>query len=109
MYIEVRTEIGEIIKYICKLEGVELISGAGCVDHVHMYISIPSKKSVSSVMSRIKGKSALMLFDRHLNYRDKYGRHLWARGYYVETVGKVNEDVIKKYIKEQTEADRIEG
>ena len=109
MYIEVRTEIGKIIKYLCKLEGVELISGAGCVDHVHMYISIPPKKSVSSVMSRIKGKSALMLFDRHPNYRDKYGRHFWARGYYVETVGKVNEDVIKKYIKEQTEADRIEG
>ena len=109
MYGEVRTEIGEIIKYICKLEGVELISGAVCVDHVHMYISIPPKKSVSSVMSRIKGKSALMLFDRHPNYRDKYGRHFLACGYYVETVGKVNEDVIKKYIKEQTEADRIEG
>ena len=109
MYGAVKSEIGEIIKYICKLEGVELIKGAVCIDHVHMYVSIPPKKSVVSIMSRIKGKSALMLFDRHPDYRDRYGRHFWARGYYAETVGRVNEEVIKKYIEEQTEADRIEG
>ena len=50
-----------------------------------------------------------MLFDRHPDYRGRYGRHFWARGYYAETVGRVNEEVIKKYIEEQTEADRIEG
>ena len=109
MYGAVKSEIGKIIKYICKLEGVELIKGAVCVDHVHMYVSIPPKKSVASIMSRIKGKSALMLFDRHPDYRDRYGRHFWARGYYAEAVGRVNEEVIKKYIEEQTEADRIEG
>ena len=72
-------------------------------------ISIPPKKSVSEVMSRLKGKSALMIFDRHPEYRNKMGRHFWARGYYVETVGNVNEEVIKRYIAEQEESDRIEG
>ena len=60
-------------------------------DHVHMYVSIPPKQSVSKAIGRIKGKSALMIFDRHPEYRDKYGRHFWARGYYAETIGQVNE------------------
>ena len=72
-------------------------------------MSIPPKFSVSKVMSKLKGKSAWMIFDRHPNYRDKYGRHFWARGYYAETVGNVNEEVIKKYIKEQEESDRVES
>ena len=58
---------------------------------------------------KLKGKSALMIFDRHPEYRDKYGRHFWARGYYAETIGQVNEDTIKKYIEEQEECSRIEG
>ena len=109
MYGEVREEMARILKKICEIEGIELISGAVCVDHVHMYISIPPKLSVSKVMSRLKGKSALMIFDRHPNYRDRYGRHFWARGYYVETIGNVNEETIKKYIAEQEESDRIGG
>ena len=74
-----------------------------------MYVSIPPKFSVSKVMSKLKGKSAWMIFDRHPNYRDKYGRHFWACGYYAETVGNVNEEVIKKYIEEQEESDRVES
>ena len=109
MYGKVREDVREILQYVCKLEGIEVIKGAVCPDHVHMYVSIAPKMSISSAMSKIKGKSALMLFDRHPEFRDKYGRHFWARGYYVETVGKVNEEVIKKYIENQTEADRIEG
>ncbi len=109
MYGEVREEMARILKKICEIEGIELISGAVCVDHVHMYISIPPKLSVSKVMSRLKGKSALMIFDRHPNYRDRHGRHFWARGYYVETIGNVNEETIKKYIAEQEESDRIGG
>ena len=76
---------------------------------MHMYVSIPPKKSVSEVISRLKGKSALMIFDRHPEYRNKMERHFWARGYYVETVGNVNEEAIKRYIAEQEESDRIEG
>ena len=68
-----------------------------------MYISIPPKMSLSMVMSKLKGKSALMIFDRHPEYRDRYGRHFWARGYYAETIGQVNEDTIMKYIEEQKE------
>ncbi len=109
MYGKVRKDVVEIMKHLCKIEGIELIEGAVCADHVHMYVSIPPKVSISSVVSRLKGKSALMLFDRHPEYRDKYGRHFWARGYYVETIGNVNEDVIKRYIAEQEESDRIGG
>lgn len=109
MYGQVGKEIGEIISTVCKISGVDLIRGGVCPDHVHIYVSIPPKMSVSSVMSRIKGKSALMIFDRHPEYRDKYGRHFWARGYYVETIGQVNEETIKKYIAEQEECSRIGG
>jgi len=72
-------------------------------------MSVPPKISISTAMSRIKGKSSLMIFDRHPEKRDKYGRHFWARGYYCETVGNVNEETIKKYITEQENSDRIEG
>ena len=109
MYGVVRKDIVEILKHLCMIEGVQLIEGAVCSDHVHMFISIPLKNSIASVMSRLKGKSALMLFDRHPEYRDRYGRHFWARGYYVETIGNVNEETIKIYIKDQEESDRIEG
>ena len=86
-----------------------LIEGRICKEHLHMYVAIPPKISVSEVMSYIKGKSALMIFDRHPEYRTKYGdRHFWARGYYVATVGEVNEEMIKRYIKEQRENDKLE-
>ena len=75
-----------------------------------MYVSIPPKESVSKVVGRIKGKSALMIFDRHPEYRPKWGdRHFWARGFYCETVGNVNEATIIKYIAEQYERDRLTG
>ena len=109
MYGRLREEVGEILSTVCKITGSQLIRGGVCPDHVHMYISIPPKMSISSVMSKLKGKSALMIFDRHPEYRDKYGRHFWARGYYVETVGKINEEAILKYIADQEESSRIEG
>lgn len=109
MYGQLRKDVREILKKVCEIEGVTLIDGAVCVDHVHMYISVPPKLSISSVMSRIKGKSALMIFDKYPKYKDKNGRHFWARGYYAETIGKVNEDVIKEYIKNQEDSDRIGG
>ena len=108
MYGQLRQEVGQILSTVCKITGVQLIKGGVCPDHVHMYISIPPKMNLSTVMSKLKGKSALMIFDRHPEYRDKYGRHFWARGYYAETVGQVNEDTIMKYIEEQKESSRIE-
>lgn len=109
MYGQLRQKVGQILSTVCKITGIQLIKGGVCSDHVHMYISIPPKMSLSTVMSKLKGKSALMIFDRHPEYRDKYGRHFWARGYYAETVGQVNEDTIMKYIEEQKESSRIEG
>lgn len=109
MYGRIGKEIGEILSTVCKISDIQLIKGGVCPDHVHLYASIPPKMSISNVMSKLKGKSALMIFDRHPEYRDKYGRRFWARGYYVETIGQVNEDTIKKYIGEQKECSRIEG
>ena len=95
-------------KKLCEMKQVKLIDGRVCIDHIHMYIAIPPKISVSEFMSYLKGKSALMLFDRHPEYRNKWGdRHFWARGYYVSTVGNVNEETILKYIKEQEENDKV--
>ena len=74
-------------------------------DHVHMLVSIPPKISVSSFMGYLKGKSALMIFDRHANLKYKYGnRHFWAEVFYVSTVG-LNEATIKKYIQDQQKED----
>lgn len=95
-----KKDLVEIIKKLCEMKGVALIEGKVCVDHIHMYVAIPPKLSVSD----LKGKSALMFFDRHPEARPKWNdRHLWARGYYVSTVGNVNEETIRQYIKEQEE------
>ena len=83
------------------------IEAQACPDHIHMLISIPPKYSVSQIMGYIKGKSSLMIFDRHANLKYKYGdRHFWARGYYVDTVGR-NKKQIQEYIKRQLEEDQI--
>lgn len=68
------------------MEGVEILKAATLPDHVHMYVSIPPKQSVSEAVGRIKEKSALMIFDKHPEYRERYNRHFWARGYNCETV-----------------------
>ena len=74
-------------------------------DHVHLLLEIPPKYSVSSFMGYLKGKSALMIFDKHANFKYKFGnRHFWAEGYYVSTVG-LNEATIAKYIREQESRD----
>ena len=106
---ENRKEMGSIIGKVCKLEGVEIIKAATMPDHVHMYVAIPPKKAVANVIGRIKGKSSLMFFDRHPDLRRKYQRHFWARGYYCETIGNVNEETIKRYIEQQYERDRMES
>ncbi|MEE1042021.1 MAG: IS200/IS605 family transposase [Lachnospiraceae bacterium] len=98
MFGNLRKEVGEAISKVCKIEGVTILKAATLPDHVHMYVSIPPKESVAKVVGRIKGKSSLILFDRHPEYRERYNRHFWARGYYCETIGNVNEATITKYI-----------
>ena len=108
IYGELKKDIGWILRKLCDEKGVEIIQAEACPDHVHMLVSIPPKYSVSSIMGFLKGKSSLMIFDRHANLKYKYGnRTFWARGYYVDTVGR-NKEKIKEYIKNQLEQDQIE-
>ena len=105
IYGELRKDIREYIRILCKYKGVEIIEGHIMIDHVHLLLSIPPKMSVSSLMGYLKGKSALMIFDNHANLKYKYGnRKFGAEGYYVSTVG-LNESTIKKYIAEQDKHD----
>ena len=84
-----RADIGVILRKLCRQKGVEIIEANACPDHIHMLFSIPPKYSVSQIMGYLKGKSSLMIFDRHANLKYKYGnRHFWARGYFVDTVGR---------------------
>ena len=109
MYGNVKKDLVEIINKLCEMKHVGLIEGRVCVDHIHMYVAIPPKLSVSEFMSYLKGKSALMVFDRHPEVGARWGdRHFWARGYYVSTVGNVNEETIRNYIREQEENDKLE-
>ena len=110
MYGQVREDVREVIRKLCEMKGVKLITGAVCADHVHLYVAVPPKLSVAEFVGYLKGKSSLMVFDRHPEYKQKgKDRHFWARGYYCETVGNVNEETIKKYIEDQAESDRISG
>ena len=74
-------------------------------DHIHLYVAIPPKYSVSEFIGYLKGKSSLMIFGRNANLKYKYGnRHFWCRGYYVDTVGR-NEKAIKEYVRNQLQED----
>ena len=107
IYSKIKIDIRSIIKDLCKWKGVEIIEGNVMPDHVHLLVSIPPKISVSSFMGYLKGKSAMMIFDRHANLKYKFGnRHFWATGYYVSTVG-LNEATIAKYVREQNTQDQM--
>ena len=101
IYQSLRKSVGDIIKDLCKWKGIEIIEGHMMIDHIHLLVSIPPKMSVSQFMGYLKGKSAMMIFDKHSNLKYKFGnRNFWSTGYYVSTVG-LNEQTIVKYIREQ--------
>ena len=107
IYGELRADIGKILRKLCAEKKVEIIEAEACIDHVHILVSIPPHLSVSQFMGFLKGKSTLMIFDRHANLKYKYGsRHFWCRGYYVDTVGK-NKRVIEEYIRNQLSEDEM--
>ena len=107
IYGRIKTDIGKILRQLCAQKGVEIIEANLCPDHVHMLVSIPPKISVSSFMGYIKGKSSLMIFDRHANLKYKYGRRqFWCKGYYVDTVGR-NKKAIENYIRNQIQEDAV--
>jgi putative transposase len=108
IYYKLRNDMSEIIGRLCQYKGVQIIEGHLMPDHVHLLLSIPPKMSISSFMGYLKGKSTMMLFERHANLKYKLGnKNFWATGYYVSTVG-LNEATIKKYIQEQEKEDQIE-
>ena len=108
LYGECRTEMMAMLKQLLEMKKIEIVEGAMCSDHVHLSIRIPPKYAVAEIMGFLKGKSALMMFDRHPEWRRRMGRDrsFWARGYYMSTIG-LNEEVIKKYIQNQEDSDRI--
>ena len=81
LYGQMREDVREIIQELCKYKGVEIIWGAVCVDHVHLSVSMPPKLSISSFIGYLKGKSTLMIYDRHPNLQSKWDKAFWARGY----------------------------
>ena len=107
IYGQIKQDIGVILRKLCQQKGVEIIEARACPDHIHMLISIPPKYSVSQIMGYLKGKSSLMIFDRHANLKCRYGnRHFGARGYYADTVGR-NKKQIAEYIRNQLASDQI--
>ena len=107
IYGKIKKDIGKILRGICERKKVEIIEANACKDHIHMLVEIPPHMSISQFMGYLKGKSSLMIFDKHANLKYKYGnRNFWCRGYYVDTVGR-NEGAIKEYIKNQIEEDMM--
>ena len=107
VYGKLKADIGVILRKLCEQKKVTIVEAQACPDHIHMLVEIPPSLSVAQFVGFLKGKSSLMIFDRHANLKYKYGnRHFWCRGYYVDTVGR-NESVIKEYIKNQLQEDII--
>ena len=107
IYNELRQDIGKIIRMLCERKGITIIEAELCPDHIHMLISIPPKMSVVGAIGYIKGKSTLLIFDRHADMKYKYGqRQFWCRGYYVDTVGK-NTKAIQEYIANQLKENKL--
>ena len=106
-YGEHKQEIGKILRELCRWKGVKIIEAEACPDHIHMLVEIPPKMSVAGFMGYLKGKSSLIIFERHANLKYKYGsRTFWCRGYYVDTAGK-NTKRIAEYIQNQLKEDQI--
>ena len=105
IYGKLRADIGKIRRMLCTRKGIEIIEAECCREHIHMLVKIPPKYSVSQIVGYLKGKSSLMIFDKHANLKYKYGnRHFWCRSYYVDTVGK-NTKKIEEYIRTQLQED----
>ena len=109
IYKDIKADVGQILGSLCRRKGIEIIEAECCPDHIHMLVRIPPKYSVSEIVGYLKGKSSLMIFEKHANLKYKYGnRHFWCRGYYVDTVGK-NTKAIDAYISNQLKEDRLNG
>ena len=107
IYGKLRRDIGKILRKLCEMKEVEIIEAHAMPDHIHMLVRIPPKLSVSGFMGFLKGRSAVIIHERHANLKYNYGnRSFWSKGYYVSTVG-LNQKTIAKYIREQEAEDRV--
>ena len=107
IYGQIRADIGQILRKLCEQKGVEIIQAEACPDHIHLFVEIPPKMSVSSFMGYLKGKSSTMLYEQFGELKYKFrNRQFWCRGYYVDTVGK-NESRIAEYIQNQLKEDEL--
>ena len=101
IYGRLRTELRTILRKLCKYKAIDVIEGTLCDDHVHMCLAIPPKYAVSTIVGYLKGKSAMIMFEKYSRLKRNFkGHSFWARGYYVNTVG-LDEAKVRKYIKEQ--------
>ncbi|MEG1462290.1 MAG: IS200/IS605 family transposase [Anaerorhabdus sp.] len=108
IYGKLKADIGSILRQLCEYKGVEIVEAHAMSDHIHMLVKIPPKIAVSNFMGYLKGKSSLMIFERHANLKYKYGnRNFWAKGYYVTTVG-LNAKTVEEYIRNQEKEDMIQ-
>ena len=106
-YKEKREAIGKILRQLCEWKGVKIIEAEACPDHIHLFLEIPPKFSVSGFMGYLKGKSTTMLYEQFGELKYKYrNREFWCRGYYVDTVGK-NEKRLAEYVKNQLKEDEL--
>ena len=107
IYGKLRSDIGQIIRQLCSYKGVEIIEAHAMSDHIHMLVRIPPKIAVSNFMGYLKGKSSLMIFERHANLKYKYGnRNFWAKGFFVSTVG-LDTKKVQEYIRDQEKEDMM--
>jgi putative transposase len=101
---QIATRTRELIREVCSANYVDIISGSMSPDHVHLLISVPPSISISKTVQYIKGKSGRKLLMEFETLRKRYwGQHLWARGYFVVTVGNVNTEDMQRYIESQEE------
>lgn len=108
LYGKVREDVREILSTLCKYKNVDIIAGAVCTDDVHLSVAISSKLSISNFKGYLKGKSTLMIYDRHPELQSKWDKAFRARGYYAEAIGNITDEAVQKYIKEQAEESRKE-
>ena len=108
IYGKLRSDIGQIIRQLCAYKDVEIMEAHAMPDHIHMLVRIPPKIAVSNFMGYLKGKSSLMIFERHANLKYKYGnRNFWAKGFFVSTVG-LDTEKVKQYIRDQEKEDMMQ-
>ena len=108
IYGKLRSDIGQIIRQLCSYKGVEIMEAHAMPDHIHMLVRIPPKIAVSNFMGYLKGKSNLMIFERHANLKYKYGnRNFWAKGFFVSTVG-LDTKKVQEYIRDQEKEDMMQ-